>query len=111
MEDLNKLIEEDLNKVKRAKFRRKSYNCRAKGIGWSLKYTDISWPERCPILGIVLDYFAETRLDSSPAYLVVKDSLGYVPGNVIVVSYRAKRLKSDGTSTEHRIIADYLDKL
>lgn len=35
---------------------------------------------------------------------------GYVPGNVVVMSYRANRLKNDGTAEEHEIIAAWMRK-
>jgi hypothetical protein len=34
--------------------------------------------------------------------------LGYVHGNVRVISNRANRLKSDGTKEEHLKIAEYM---
>lgn len=38
-------------------------------------------------------------------------SLGYVPGNVAVISHRANRIKSDATADELRAVADWLDGL
>jgi hypothetical protein len=36
---------------------------------------------------------------------------GYVAGNVNVVSYRANRIKNDGTAEEHLKIADWMDSM
>jgi len=34
---------------------------------------------------------------------------GYVPGNVIVMSYRANVIKGDGLPSEHRAVARYIE--
>jgi hypothetical protein len=38
------------------------------------------------------------------------NDLGYVPGNVVVVSLRANQLKNDATVTELRQLADFYGK-
>lgn len=72
---------------------------------------DIGIPVTCPIFGIPL-YFNRTRVrDNSISFDRIDSSKGYVLGNVIVVSYRANRLKSDATLDELRRIADFYDRL
>ena len=62
------------------------------------------------LLGIELDYFAEVRKEASASFDRVDNTKGYIPGNVLVISWRANRIKNDGTAQEHRQIADFIDK-
>ena len=78
--------------------------------GWEVTVTpeEISVPEFCPYLGIKLDYnngISDSK-DSSPSLDRIDNSKGYVPGNVEIISYRANRVKNDGTAAEHQAIAD-----
>lgn len=102
--------DKDLLSVRRKRFRTKKYNCKFKNVVFDLSFSDIDWPTHCPVLGIELDYFAEKRQDNSPSFDRIKPSLGYVVGNVIIISERANRIKNDGTYEEHKKILEYLDK-
>lgn len=69
-------------------------------------------PTHCPVFGIELDYApGRGRHASSPSVDRVRPDLGYVPGNVAIISDRANTVKSVGTAEEHRLIADWMDKL
>jgi hypothetical protein len=85
---------------------------RAKEFGLLCTITekDIVIPEFCPILGIKLVRGApENNRDSCQSLDRIRPAVGYVPGNVAVMSYRANRIKNDGTAAEHRLIADWID--
>jgi hypothetical protein len=101
----------DLYAVCRRKFFAKKNHAKRVGIDWDIKFGAIEWPEKCPILGIELNYFAEERQDASPSFDRTDPSKGYVAGNVRIISWRANRLKNDGSAKEHRLIAEYLDNL
>ena len=98
----------DLYKEQRHKFTRKKANAIRVGYTWSVVFGDLEWPTHCPILGLELDYFAETRLENSPSFDRIDSSKVYERGNVIIVSWRANRIKNDGTEEEHRKIADFI---
>jgi len=70
----------------------------------SLNLTDM-----CPVLGIPLDYsFGKgSRTDNSPSIDQILPGEGYKIGNVVVVSWRANRIKNDGTPEEHQKIATF----
>lgn len=77
---------------------------RAKKLGLECTITenDIEIPEFCPVLGIpIVPYDTENNRDSCPSLDRINPALGYVPGNVAVMSYRANRLKNDGSIEEH----------
>jgi hypothetical protein len=67
------------------------------GIMFSLEVSDIALPTHCPVLGIPLVLGHEKKKDDSPSLDRVIPHLGYTPGNVIVISWLANRLKADVT--------------
>lgn len=101
----------ELYEKKREKFRAKKANAIRIGYTWDIAFSDIVWNDVCPILGIQLDYFAHCVQENSPSFDQIDAGLGYVKGNVHIISWRANRIKNNGTSQEHRQIADYLDSL
>ena len=99
-----------LYKEQRHKFFLKKTNAKRIGHIWEIDFGDVNWPTHCPILGLELDYFAEFRQENSVSFDRIDNSKGYVKGNVEVVSWRANRIKNDGTWQEHEKIVDYLKK-
>lgn len=94
------------NLLYRAKERAK--NC---GVPFDLEHGDIVVPGFCPYLGIPIRR-AKTRPDDfSPSIDRIVPELGYVRGNIEVISNRANVIKNCGTAAEHRLIADRLDYL
>lgn len=69
------------------------------------------WPEYCPILGIKLDYETNGRQENSPSFDRLDPTKGYISGNVQIISWRANRIKNDGSAEEHQKIANYLSTL
>lgn len=90
--------------------REKFRNKKANNYDWefTINFGDIDFPTHCPILGIELDYFAPGRAENSPSFDRVNPTLGYIKGNVAIVSWRANRIKNDGTAEEHQKIADFM---
>lgn len=75
-------------------------------------------PSHCPVLGIELDYVGGVGRDPRASNKYTRASVdrkdsskGYVPGNVLVVSWRANTLKSDATPLELRQLADFYGRL
>lgn len=75
-----------------------------RGIPFQLKADDISIPARCPVLHVPL---GSGHRDNAPSLDRIKPALGYVPGNVIVISQRANRIKNDATPDELYDIAEF----
>lgn len=79
-----------------------------KGLPFELTRDDIAIPDRCPVLGIPIGLQPGTPGDASAELDRIDNAKGYVPGNVIVVSRRANRIKNDATIEElHRISSFY----
>jgi hypothetical protein len=90
------------------KFRNKKGN--KYGWEWTIEFGDLEFPSHCPVLGLELDYFTEGkgRLENSVSFDRVDPTKGYIKGNVIVMSWRANRIKNDGTAQEHQQIANFM---
>lgn len=100
--------DDDLYTVQRHKFIRKKANASRTGYKWTVVFGDLDWPTHCPILGIEIDYYAEARQENSPSFDRLDSNKGYETGNVRVLSWRANRIKNDGTAEEHEKIAQYI---
>jgi hypothetical protein len=79
-------------------------------IPFNLDITDIVVPDVCPVLGIPITYGFEKGRGfhpDGPSVDRLKPHLGYVKGNVRVISARANLLKSDATVDElERVLRD-----
>lgn len=71
----------------------------AKGRDFNIDLEDIIIPEICPVLGIPM---------TSPSLDRKNNDLGYVKGNVFVISKRANVLKNDANIAEIRAILAYM---
>lgn len=78
-------------------------------IPFDLDISDVIVPTHCPILGIELIVSKAKRNENSPSLDKIDNSKGYVKGNVQVVSWRANRLKGDGSRDEHKKIAKWME--
>lgn len=81
---------------------------RRAGIPCTLHSSDIAIPAVCPVLGICLERGNRMRHDGSPTLDRFDPALGYVPGNVSVISHRANRLKSDASLAELEVLVAWM---
>ena len=81
-----------------------------KGLPCTITEADTAVPEVCPVLGLTFTPGVGKNCDTSVSLDRLIPSLGYVPGNVAVISWRANRLKGDATAEELRKIADWMDR-
>ena len=77
-------------------------------LPFNIEFNDIVIPSVCPVLGIPLFFTDGKRTDNTPSLDKIVPELGYVKGNVLVISWKANKLKSNGTAEEHRLIAEYI---
>jgi hypothetical protein len=85
-----------------------------RGISFELEECDIVVPDICPVLGIPLFFKEKTHkkdvTPNSPSLDRIRPELGYVKGNVQVISWRANNIKRDATPEELRKVADYVNR-
>lgn len=79
------------------------------GVPFNITERDVSIPMFCPVLGIPIEQASGRQSPNSPSLDKIKPRLGYVRGNVQVVSARANTLKRDGTLDEFKAIIRYLE--
>lgn len=81
------------------------------GILFALSPSDIHVPEYCPVLGIRLKDTHGKLCDASPSLDKIIPERGYVPGNVVVVSYKANSVKRNTTLSELQAVAQFYTNL
>lgn len=74
------------------------HRAKTEGVVFSITDTDILIPDVCPLLGVKL--LLDGPKNYRPSLDRIIPDLGYVPGNVWVVSFRGNRLKNDATPDE-----------
>jgi len=79
------------------------------GVPFAIRAEDIVVPTHCPILGLPLypTLGKKGGGPNSPSLDRIEPCRGYVPGNIVVISSRANRLKSDASIEELRKIASF----
>lgn len=79
------------------------------GLPFNIEYSDIVIPEYCPVLGIKIErgIGRSNHSDNSPSLDRIIPSLGYVKGNVIVISNRANKIKHNATPEEILKVAEF----
>ena len=92
----------------RAKSRAKQF-----GIPFNLEKSDIVVPDACPVLGLTILHHQGRKgyHPNSPSIDKIKPDLGYVKGNVRIISARANLLKNNATVEELEAVLDDLRKL
>jgi len=79
------------------------------GIPFTITVDDIVIPELCPVLGIPLIPSAGRASDNSPSLDQITPRGGYILGNIVVMSWKANRIKNNFTSMELKSVAKWMD--
>lgn len=74
------------------------------GLPFDLELEDIVIPDKCPVFGVPFE--RSTRF--GPSLDRIKPELGYVRGNVAVISLRANSIKNDATADEILAVGHWL---
>lgn len=77
---------------------------------FDIEPTDIEIPDRCPLLGIKLVTTNSVMRPNSPTLDKVIPELGYVKGNIWVISARANTIKNDASLEELKLLTQNLEK-
>jgi hypothetical protein len=87
-----------------AKYRAKKFH-----LPFSIRITDITIPETCPLLGIALKVNRGHMRGNSPTLDRIISDRGYVPGNIWVVSNKANVMKNSASLAELKILVKNLE--
>lgn len=76
-------------------------------LPFNITKDDIKIPDFCPVLGIPLYRTNAVSGDNSPTIDRIVPGLGYVKGNILVVSNRANRIKSNALMWELDRVSEF----
>ncbi len=74
------------------------------GLPFTITVADVVVPDTCPLLGVALRLGTRYDRAASPSLDRIEPSLGYVPGNVWVISFRANAIKQDASLPELELL-------
>ena len=63
------------------------------GVFYNLKESDLIMPEKCPLLEIPIYISRGLATDNSPSLDRIDNTIGYIPGNVAIISRLANMMK------------------
>lgn len=88
------------------------HNATKAGLPFNLDETDIVIPERCPYLDIPLTkVYGQGHLDTNASVDKIIPELGYVKGNIQVISRKANRMKNNASIQELLTFSENIQKL
>ena len=110
--EYNKLYQREYFKNNREKYLYWQVKGRALrgGLPFNLEPEDLVIPDVCPVLGIPLfrNTGGKRPTANSPSVDRIIPELGYVKGNIQVISQRANVMKNDASPDELSIFAEWL---
>jgi hypothetical protein len=77
-----------------------------KNLEFNITKEDITIPSTCPIFGVTLNFENKNNV---PTLDRIDSSKGYIKGNIQVISFKANRLKNNGTIEEFKKIISYME--
>jgi hypothetical protein len=98
----------DASNPSKAMLPRARNRARKLSVPFELTLDDFVIPEICPVLGIPLHRHGS--IDHRPSLDRVQNELGYVPGNVNVISYLANRIKNNATIDQLKKVVDHYEQ-
>ena len=96
-----------LSDVRRQMLYNAKQRAKKANLPFNITIDDLTIPEKCPVLGIDIVIGSGQPVDGSPSLDKIIPSLGYVKGNVEVISWRANALKRDATVPEMEALYRY----
>jgi hypothetical protein len=86
------------------------HRAKQKGLPFNLTYDDIDIPLICPILNIPISVSDDESSDASPSLDKIIPELGYVVGNIQVISKLANTMKSNANIEQLLAFAKWINK-
>jgi hypothetical protein len=80
-------------------------------IPFNLTHDDIVIPSICPVLGIPIQISDGNATWNSPSVDRHNPQLGYITGNISIISHRANTIKSDASVKELQQVLAYIQSL
>jgi hypothetical protein len=93
----------------KAMLRTARWNAKRRGLEFAITLADIVIPAVCPVLKIPILF--DGGRNNMPSLDRIDSNLGYVKGNVVVISWRANWLKSNATNEELELLGKFYSDL
>ena len=76
----------------------------------TFQYLNVIWPldNKCPVFGTPFERGKGQPINTSPNVDRIEPELGYVIGNVQILSHLANKIKSDATPAQVLAVGQYL---
>jgi hypothetical protein len=108
--------EKALEFYKRHRLNNLRTRCKKAGLPFNLTIEDFNFPKVCPALGIPLEktFNKDSRCvsnENTPSLDRIVPELGYVKGNIVIVSKKANTMKSNGNWQDLQKLADFYKEL
>ena len=85
------------------------HRAKINNLPFNITADDFEFPEYCPVLNIKLELGKKKLHDASPTLDRIIPELGYVKGNVKVISYKANRIKNNGSLKDLKLVVQYME--
>ena len=95
--------------IKKALIRAAKARAKKKGIPFDITIEDFILPEKCPLLEIPLTVGYGTSQENSYSLDKIIPDLGYVKGNVWVISNKANMIKNNASLEELKLLVKNLE--
>lgn len=79
-----------------------------RGTPFAIRRADVLIPKICPVLGTILEKGEGRCSPNSPSLDCIIPELGYVPGNIVVMSHKANTMKSNATLRELEALVSWM---
>lgn len=89
-------------------------SAKSRGIPFNLTITDLNnltYPITCPILGIPIKFNRGKAEDNSISIDRIDSTKGYEIDNIVVISLKANKLKSNSTKEELQKLSEFYKNL
>jgi hypothetical protein len=88
---------------------KKAQNKRKRNLDFDIQWFNINLPKVCPCTGVIIDY-ENNQNDWRfwPSIDRIDNNIGYIPGNVWVISAWANAIKSNANESQILAVADWL---
>lgn len=87
-------------------FHHAKHRAKTKRLEFNLTKEDIIIPNTCPIFGVPLNFENKNNV---PTLDRIDSNKGYIKGNIQVISFKANRLKNNGSIEEFKKIINYME--
>lgn len=100
----------NVDSIKKALLRSAKARAKKKNIPFNITIEDFILPEKCPLLEISLTVGYGSSQENSYSLDKIIPELGYVKGNVWVISNRANTIKNNASLSELQLLVKNLEK-